>query len=133
MTSHPLVPRWHALSSEVKSLPLPLNQADCMGHCFCSAKCALGKLIVRWMMWLFWDIILCRGIGDTASYCSHGVVRAQVIARCRCASAKISLSAHAQFQNDRKNWSGQNRTSRIACYGHVLRQTDRKTDRQTDR
>ena len=29
------------------------------------------------------------------------------------------LSAHAQFKNDRENWSGQNRTSWTACYGHA--------------
>ena len=27
------------------------------------------------------------------------------------------------FKNDRENWSGQNRTSRTACYGHAFEPT----------
>ena len=56
------------------------------------------------MMWLFWDILY-GGISDTAGFCGHGVVRhvqARVIARCSSTSAKILLSAHVQFQKDRK-------------------------------
>ena len=93
------------LSHEVKSLPL--NQADQKAwdmHCFLLPKCALGKLIVHGMIWLFRDIILYGGIGDTASCC-----RAWVIARCSSASVKILLSVHAQFQN-RTRWT--------MCYGH---------------
>ena len=42
---------------------------------------------------------------------------------CKSGSKRViyySLSAHAHFQNDHENWSGQNRTSRTACYGHVF-------------
>ena len=71
---------------------LPLakpSRLEGMRHCYLLPKCALGKLIVHWMMWLFWDIILCHGISYTASCCSHGVVQARVIAWCSCASVKF--------------------------------------------
>ena len=29
-----------------------------MEHCFLLPKRALGKLLVHWMVWLFWEIIL---------------------------------------------------------------------------
>ena len=37
-------------------------------------------------------IIQCCGIGNTASCFGHGEVRAQVIAQCNCASAKIIVT-----------------------------------------
>ena len=45
----------------MKSLPLLLakpSRSEGMGHCFLLPKHALGKLLVHWMVWLFWEIIL---------------------------------------------------------------------------
>ena len=81
---------WESWSQETKIA----SRLKGMGHCFLLPKCALGKLIVYGMIWQSWDIILCCGIGDTASCCSHSVVQAWVIARCSYAGAKISLSAY---------------------------------------
>ena len=49
------------LSPEVKSLALLLakpSRSEGMGHCFLLPKQALGKLLVHWMVWRFWEIIL---------------------------------------------------------------------------
>ena len=106
------------------------------GHSFLLPKCALGKLLVHWLMCLFADIILCRGIGDTASCRGRG--KAQVLAiavsrkwmwRIRARRQVVRAAPNVLLiipylrmrssKNDHENWSGQNRTSRTACYGHA--------------
>ena len=83
-------------------------------------------------MCLFGDIILCPGIGDTAGCCGRGEMRVPAIARCikcmwrihtrrrqvvRAAPNVLFYMRMRSSKNDRENWSGQNRTSRTACYG----------------
>ena len=105
-------------------------------HSFLLPKCAHRKLLVHLLMCLFGGIILYRWIGDTACCCGHGEVQAPAIARRRkcvshiCArrwqvvrgAPNVLFIIHylrmRSSKNDRENWSGQNRTSQTACYGH---------------
>ena len=107
------------------------------GHSFLLSKCALGKPLVHLLMCHFGDIILCRWIGDTVCYCGRAEVRVPAIAwhrKCVCrtcanrrqvarvASSVLSIIHYLRmhsFKNDWENWSGQNRTSRTACYDHA--------------
>ena len=107
------------------------------GHSFLLSKCALGKPLVHLLMCHFGDIFLCRWIGNTACCCGRAKVWVPAIAwrrKCVCcihanqrqvARAAPSVLFIIQYlrmgslKNDYENWSGQNRTSRTTCYGHV--------------
>ena len=108
------------------------------GHSFLLPKCALGKLLVHWLMCPFrgyypvpWNRWYCQlpwpWQGTSTSYSSGQKVdvaytRASTTS-CKSGPKRVvhySLSAHRQFQRWPWNWSGQNRTSRTACYGHVV-------------
>ena len=111
------------------------------GHSFLLPRCALRKLLVHLLMCLFGNIILYRWIGDTVCCCGRGEVREPAIARrrkwvCRIRARRRQVVRGApnmlfiihylrmrSFKNGRENWSGQNRTSRTACYGHEYKLT----------
>ena len=131
----------HPLINDITSFNqgLAMHRSHChglnRGHSFYFHPiCALGKLLVHC---LFGNIILYRWIGDTACCCGRAEVRVSGIARRRkCvwrrrvhqqqvvrAAPNVLFIIHylrmRSSKNYRENWSGQKRTSRTACYGHV--------------
>ena len=88
-----------------------------LGHSFLFPKCALGKLSVHWLMCLFGDIILCRGISDTVSCCGCGEVRVPAIARCK----KCVWRIRARWQVGRADWN-------VILIIHYLRMRSSKND-----